>query len=328
MPLTPAESLQIGNFFTPLFGDDPNNLIGQLFPDTQLPPFAGGGLAAVTAWLRSLNDQQLLVVLTLATGNADAESAMARINTAPSNNGDDPFQAELLAGKKPFFNRSSLRAILKNLCGAGEKRILVIRGSKRVGKTTTKELIGHAAFSSTPGSFLMTHCDLADGPGGANAIVQSLATRIQFDAVPPADLDSTEQWYRKQLITWFLELIRQQVNGVCWIVIDSVQQFKKGWKDSFVNELAVQTIEKRTLTSPRLVLIDHNKSLPFDCRKYAVTHELSKIAMTDVREFLSGKMTDIDIESVISKADNIPDDSDWLETLQKLTMSVLKTEDA
>lgn len=328
MPLTPAESLQLGNFFTPLFGDAPNDLIGQFFPTTPLPSLADGGLAAVTAWLQSLDDQQLLDVLTLAEGHADAEAALARISMPPSAVGGELFQAEILTGEKPFFNRLSLRAILKKLHDSGDKRILVIRGPKKVGKTATKDLIGHAAFSATPGSFLVTHCDLADGPGGANAVVQGLATRIQFDAAPPADLDSTEQWTRKQLVTWFLELIRQQVNGVCWIVIDSVQRFKGGWKDSFVDELAFQTIEKRTATSPRLVLIDHVKPLPFDCIPFAEIHELRKIDMTDVRDFLSSKMTDVDVESVMNTAKTIPDDSDWLGTLQKLTVSVLKAEGA
>jgi hypothetical protein len=206
--------------------------------------------------------------------------------------GIDHFQVCQLSGSFLMLDRAELRTTLQGLNTPQGKRILVVRGPAKAGKTHTAQFISY--LSDALGDFSFVLIDLAAftrllGPGvpvEPHPIAEQLAGRLQYELHiddPPANgpwahwiLDFCERFQTKAM---YDPLSR-------WIVIDAFNAVVATQNTlDLVKELAIRV--SRALPRFRLILLGFGTDLPPDVSGHLETELIAPLQTPEITEFFS-----------------------------------------
>jgi hypothetical protein len=180
-------------------------------------------------------------------------------------NADDPFEAVLLAGGRPFFGRRTLRTFLRNVAeGKADPPVLTVNGPKGSGKSYTSEFAHYIAQKTEAFTFasfqLTSHWSLEDVIGTIHA---RLTWRWDDDYRTEANMERRVALYAEMIVNKArrsrkptLLLFEREGEPIRPEVLDFIQQ------------LARRASERTPLS---LILIE----FPFDRAEIELLGELS-----------------------------------------------------
>jgi hypothetical protein len=179
----------------------------------------------------------------------------------------DFFDMCRLSGGHVMINRTKLRAALRDINNPFGKRILVIKGNDKSGKSHSIQLISYAY--QMQGAFTLVTVDLEDLKrlSGSTKPIDPFYLAERIVAQLPGDFELPDPPRDAQWATWVIRFCEKlQKYGLRnldthWIVIDS---FNNVPLEQAAFDLVKQLAHRinLTLTHFRLVLIGYTESLP------------------------------------------------------------------
>lgn len=253
----------------------------------------------------------LLELLEKASASVPADDLLRRLHDELKPQvpppGIDPFDVCRLSGNFLMLDRVRLRMSLRDLNQQDGKRILVVKGRKRAGKTHTAQFISY--LSEALGQFSYVLIDLEAyarmlGPGvplDPYPIATSLVRRLRYEIdvpEPPAN-GPWAHW-----IIDFLDNFEPQAMydpAYRWIVIDAFNSVVATQSTlDLVKELCIRI--SRALPRFRLVLLGFDAALPGDIEPHLDREEIAPIWIDEVTEFFANAFAQqqlpIDVEEI------------------------------
>ena len=203
--------------------------------------------------------------------------------------GVSPYHMCRLSGGTVMVNRKPLRAAVEELNDRQGRRILVIRGDSRSGKSHSLQLITFIA--DMVGGFTVVPVDLDPRQDtqtrrviGAHDLASRLVSLCGY-GIPIPEPPSDRQW--SKWVTAFGDEFAKLANvepAPRWIVID-------GMNKVLLDQSAVDLIQDlasrvySALTRLRLVLVGYEQSLPALVLPYIQEEKVARISDADLLEF-------------------------------------------
>ncbi|GAA1569600.1 hypothetical protein GCM10009827_109210 [Dactylosporangium maewongense] len=252
--------------------------------------YRGNVLAVVKA---AFADGWLIELLSTASALVPSDDLLRetldRVSPAPPVALADHFAACRLSGGHVLIDRSRLRAALRELCQPTGRRILVVGGPRRTGKSHTTQLIAYLHMVRP--AFRIAHVDLEAIPRllGRDRIVtpHDVAQRIVRMLGYPAELATAPvgtpwpEWVLLFCDEFESHAMRDERNP--WIVIDGFNHVVAMQATiDLVKELARRV--DRFLTGFRLVLLGFDDSL-VAVGQHASIETLEQIGADEVAQF-------------------------------------------
>jgi hypothetical protein len=216
-------------------------------------------------------------------GNQLVQTAWQRYTTESGSIDGDPFKACLLHQESalPFWNRTDLREPVRALLTGRGRRVLVVDGPARTGRSYTWEYLNHAAgFSNAQPLYLDMTRKAGASPGD---IVRLIALRYKWplDGLPIQHAQPS-QW-AEELGAWVGGNARDETDAVV-LVFDntSCAGLRPETKELLVF-LAEKAVEVDRL---RVVLLAHPEALPPNVRRMAAFDTLLPPKKTELYDFL------------------------------------------
>ncbi len=251
-----------------------------------------------------------------------------RVWPSPVSVAVDHFDACQLSGGYVLIDRSRLRAALRELCRPNGRRILVVGGSRRTGKSHTTQLISY--LHTMQPTFQVAHVDLEAFPrllghhrvvtprDVAQRVVRMLGYPVELVADPAAT--PWPEWVLNFCDEF--ESYAMRDTRTSWIVID-------GFNNVVVTEATVDLVKElarrvdRFLTGIRLILLGFEGSLA-TVSQQATSETLEQIGADEVVQFfrdayeqLGLPWTDQLLADTVARvlADLHPEHDDYLRTI-------------
>lgn len=289
--------------------------------------------AAATGWLMSLIEK----VIEEVPDDPALQKVKAEFAALTPPDGMDFFDMCRLSGGHVMIDRSGLREALRGISNPVGKRILVIKGAERTGKSHSVQLISY--LNQMLNQFALVNVDLEalkQMSGTTNPIEPSyLAERIVGQL--PGDFELPKPPTDAQWSNWVIRFCdRFQKYGQKnldehWIVIDSFNNVPLAQATfDLVKELARRI--NVTLPHFRLVLIGYTESLPSSVLPHVAEDSIEPIDETHLIEFfyMAYKQSRIDpdekkVEDAVQRLFNQvqPQESDFIERLGPLVSAEL-----
>lgn len=289
--------------------------------------------AAATGWLMSLIEEARAEVPTDPELQL-IEQEFAVIAPPP---GMDFFDMCRLSGGHVMIDRSGLRQALRDISNPVGKRILVIKGEKKTGKSHSLQLISY--LNQMLGLFTLVPVDLEALKlmSGTTSPIDPLHLAERIVEQLPGDFDLPEPPTDAQWASWVIKFCDkfqkygQLNNSEHWIVIDSFNNvpLEQAALD-LVKELARRI--NLALSHFRLVLIGYNETFPSSVLPHVAEETIEPIGETHLIEFFylasqqsrippDEKQVEDAVQRVLNQLD--PEQPDFLERLGPLASEEL-----
>jgi hypothetical protein len=180
---------------------------------------------------------------------------------------------------EPFVNRHILRRKLRELFETPNRRVLVVRGNRVVGKSHSKWLIQHVSQSI---GVEMIYVDLRD-------TVEDIVWQVVNDmSLPPNEFrDRLAQL--STVSKGFVSALRgfsRQMNDQHWcLVLDGYDRAEVADDVRVLVDTLLGEVAKVQMGPIRLVLLGY-RDLPYELRSHVIEEEVLPIAQPDVERFL------------------------------------------
>lgn len=213
----------------------------------------------------------------------------------------NPFDVCRLSGGHVMVDRAPLRAALRDISQPLGKRILVIRGEKKTGKSHSLQLISH--LRQTRGNFSVVFIDLETMSNalGPDALIepwdlaQRLVRLMRYDLTLP-ERPKDAQWSR-----WVLEFCdafeaqAQREPGQPWVVIDAFNAVTLAQPTfDLLKELATRV--NASLTNFRFVLLGYGETFPAAVLPTVAEERISTIGQEHLVEFFFRAYTEMQVQ--------------------------------
>ncbi len=216
------------------------------------------------------------------------ESELARLGPPQ---GVDCLEVCCLTASRVMIDRKDLRDSLKELNEPRGRRIMVVTGRKRSGKSHSVQLISY--LTAVRGGFSLVPIDLGewgrvlgpDTPVEPYDIASALVTKLGYDFTPDAP-PTDMQWSR-----WVLNFCERfeahalrDAARYCWVVIDGFGSVVLPQPTlDLIKGLAVRV--NGSLTQFRLILLGYGDDFPPDVLRFVIQECIGPIGVGELSEF-------------------------------------------
>jgi len=225
---------------------------------------AGPGLSPLTQgippdriWREALDKlvsgQRLADLCTLLL--ADADIAAIHDQVRAIQNARDPIEEVVLSGEQIFVNRQQLRDKLQLLASSETRRVLLVRGGAKSGKSWTAHMTAELARTMGEQCIYLFEGLIYT----IDDVLDQLFTTLGDPKGVPDRLETEDAWFRK--ICPRLQALSAKNEQVSWLVIDDL-----GGLDSLIRKFVDQIV--LSMANPsfakwfRVVLIDYPDAQP------------------------------------------------------------------
>lgn len=237
-----------------------------------------------------------------------------------------PFDAILLDTKRPFLERSATREYLRAWASSPLKRVVVINGGEKRGKTYTTEYVDHLCNYLN----LVQHCVVTLPPKqgastGAPELARDLVARMGGDVteMPPANTNR-DRW-SEELATWVLS-VAGKGDMRWWFVLDGFNNRElRDDTGKFIAALATGLGTGIHRLRHRLLLLDFDRTLLTVAPGHIGVDTVGSIPASAVEKFvdtlLQGKNLNADamkqrvLDGLPDPIDDLPELAERLENL-------------
>lgn len=207
---------------------------------------------------------------------------------------DDPYDT-CLVDRQVFLDRQALRAVLRGWSPPPRKRVLVVNGPARSGKTYTLQLLRHIAVQMK--TIQIANIDLADEdlalfvPGMlARSVMLQMGRDSDLSFMPKLDDAGSGARWARELCVWLVSAARR--SATTWVIaLDGSHQAQL--RDE-TRDMIRELIKRASVAdSPlRVVLLGYTDDLlPMDVRNQVAAEQLQALTAQDLRDYL-GKVVD------------------------------------
>ena len=205
-----------------------------------------------------------------------------------SGKGDSLYARCVINGEDVFFDRAEFRNEMEQINRYRAKRILVVKGKRKSGKSYSKRLIRFVA-RETEQNTVSVNLKRLDREQLLRSLATLIVTRIKPDASTPAPSQGNEsgaRWVHHPLTEWTLGWM-QQAQGVWWIMVD---EFDKDVlpRDvyAFLSDLAMQAEDD--IPNCRFAMLGYDLPIPPEWEERHRLDEVSDLSMEHVEAFFRG----------------------------------------
>jgi hypothetical protein len=209
----------------------------------------------------------------------------------------DHFEVCCLTGTHVMVDRTKLRDALRQISRPLGKRILVVKGEPKTGKSHTLQLISY--LRHVFGNFILVVIDLESfiRTVGKNAIIEPWDMARRIVKLVGYDMEVPERPHDAQWARWVLDFcddfegraLREQAQQdvpIRWIVIDGLNAVLLTQPTlDLIKELAFRI--SVTLTKFRLILLGYAESLPAQVLPVAEEEHIDAIGQNELIEFFA-----------------------------------------
>jgi hypothetical protein len=172
----------------------------------------------------------------------------------------DPFQRTWFGIDMPFYDRASLRLLLRVLLTTPARPVLRINGPSGAGLSYTDRVIGELAQLSGPIHVSSAHITSSTA---SSFDLRDLVTDLTLSLTDSDLPEQRKSSYPVELARWVVKMALAQP-GMHVLVIDGagLDQIEGNDIDQFVGELAIRVCRNEIRMRTRLVLINYAEPLP------------------------------------------------------------------
>ena len=299
MGLDAADLPELAQLFAPMATAA---VFGPALPPGAPPPDGlQGDVDKTRAWLAALDDASAGMLLAKFAFVPRVAAALARLQSPPAPASIDGPWPWLLR-VQPAVNRHQFWQHLKELLAPENKRILIIKGGRQVGKTFTGEYILPELRNRTRSRAVPIRAvhQAVDGAGSVENVVSSVFAKLDLSlaGMPTLevqrsnDVAARKEWWVKETARWFVEKLHADSSRQVWLAFDGhVNNGPGGYLSEFFTEVVVQV--GRRIWDPngcRLFLIDHPEGLSGVADIVTLREEIKLPTEADVTVFLEGML--------------------------------------
>jgi hypothetical protein len=255
---------------------------------------------------QAVREQWLAELLSKAAGLVPDDVALREVldGLAPAALplGISHFKVCRLAGDYVLLDRAKLRTSVERISKPLGKRILVVTGDAKTGKSHSVQFISY--LNEVLGTFSFIHVDLEAfkrflGPGKViepDDLARLLVRKLRYDNLKLDDSPDDKQWSR-----WVLdfceafETIALEDPVHRWLVIDAFNSIVVTQPTlDLIKELATRI--SKTLIRFRLVLLGYQDTFPLALRPMVEAEHIKRIGFDDLVDFFDQAFRQLGIE--------------------------------
>jgi hypothetical protein len=226
---------------------------------------------ATPCWLEAV-----LTRVNATVQRADFAAVLVRVQARGDPN-PDPFALGWIGEKYPFFDRTQLRPLSRQLLTTSAVPVLRVNGPEGAGRTYTTHVLGQ--FAALPaGAATILSASIPRHVASVftlEELVAELVYPISGDPLPPPSGSS----YPAQLVRWILSKAMQRPDLHVFVIEGAGVPYVSSDISLFVSELAQHVCRPATRRQARIVLIDHPKPVPSILAADAVEESLNSASL-------------------------------------------------